>query len=504
MGMLRTETQATILGFMRLRHDRSLRHRLIISISAMFIPLTLASGALILFRNTMSDFYGQDNIVREEFFALSNLEDQLVAALIELEQPEPTIDSPAQKDFQTRIGVINQIFVETKTLNSHLSEKGRLIKASESEWRQAQLTRDFMFNTALTTAKQEQAHVDSQFHLRQAIQHTRTLQAKLQVWLLDDNQKRAEHLERTIWLITLLLILLAFGILMSLIVMLSRWVFKPLTQLETGVLKFGLGELDHRITLKNSEDELGQLAKAFNVMAEELSRSQNNLKKLATLDGLTGVHNRREFDLWLTIETERASRDQQPVSLVMVDLDHFKNLNDTYGHQAGDEALRSVAQLLCSTVRPGDLVTRYGGEEFAIILPKTENGIALAIAERIRQAIADTPIDIQSEPPILTDDCPASSDAIALAERIHKVIAEQPAPLITLRVTASLGLASFPMDAQSKELLLVAADQALYYAKENGRNQVGQASSVIASRPMPPATDFSNFSVDKAQNSRQN
>ena len=466
---------------MGLRRDRSLRRRLIISISAMFVPLTLASGALILFRRTLSDFHGQDSMVREESFALSNLESQLFSTVADLEEAGRAIEPQPPQDYLARQLIIERTYAEIKRLNSHLSEKGPLLKASQSEWAKAQETAALIFNAKLPQAEQEQALIDSQYHLRQSAKHIHLLQARLQAWLLDDNQKRAERLEKNIWLITTLLLLLAGGILSTLIFMLSRWVFDPLAQLEEGVSKFGLGELEHRITLRNSEDELGQLAKAFNVMAAALSRSQENLKQLATLDGLTGVYNRREFDQWLTIETDRACRDQKPVSLVMVDLDHFKKLNDTYGHQAGDEALRCIAQLLSSIVRPGDLVARYGGEEFAIILPKTENGIALAIAERIREAIAETSIEIQAEEPLLISEYPAHSHAIDLAKRIQQVIADSPVLTYTpqkIQVTASLGLASFPMDATSAALLLSAADQALYSAKEKGRNQVRQASSL--------------------------
>lgn len=472
----------------------------------MFVPLALTSGALILFRSTISEFYGQDSIVREEFFTLSNLESRLISAEAVIEQAEPVNDPEAEARFQTLSDAVSLNYRQAMQLNSHLSEKQRMLQASLTKWQQAKVIAALMFDDSVTRAQREQAQLDVQHRLRQSVQHTRTLKASLQSWLLDDNHKRAKHLETQVWMITVLLIVLALSILVTFSILLSRWVFQPLTKLEAGVMRFGLGELGHRIDLDNTKDELGQLAEAFNLMAEQLTRSQQKLERLATLDGLTGVYNRREFNRWLTVAVERADREQQPVSLVMVDIDHFKKLNDTYGHQTGDEALRCVAQRLSATVRPGDLIARYGGEEFAVILPSTENGEALAIAERIRTAIADSPIAIMAgqtasapsenghlalrptqpaEPLTITEAAVEVShrQQVALAEPLPQTVAEYPTDAqssFKIRVTASLGLASFPMDAGSEETLLSAADQALYDAKENGRNQVHQARSILS------------------------
>lgn len=158
------------------------------------------------------------------------------------------------------------------------------------------------------------------------------------------------------------------------------------------------------------------------------------VRALAAADGLTGVANRRTFDTRLAAEIDRSVRSGQPLSLVLFDVDHFKRLNDTYGHQAGDETLQRVAAALQAGARSIDLVARYGGEEFALVLPGASASGAAEVAERIRQAIASMP----GEP----------------------------------SVTASMGVADFPSAALNATDLVAAADEALYAAKSGGRNRV--------------------------------
>jgi two-component system, cell cycle response regulator len=157
----------------------------------------------------------------------------------------------------------------------------------------------------------------------------------------------------------------------------------------------------------------------------------------AQTDGLTGLANRRAFDDRLATEIALAATGGRPVTLIMIDLDHFKSLNDSYGHQVGDEVLRTVAGVLQANSPAGSVPARYGGEELAVILPGTDLYAGVAVAERIRTAIEAAPT---------------------------------PAP-----VTASLGLASCPGSGYDQRGLLAAADAALYEAKHRGRNQVVSA-----------------------------
>lgn len=179
--------------------------------------------------------------------------------------------------------------------------------------------------------------------------------------------------------------------------------------------------------------------------------SEASLRRASSLDALTGVANRRVFDETLIREWERAHRAQKTISLLMVDIDHFKRHNDQHGHQAGDECLKRVAGVLASQARRGgDLVARYGGEEFAVLLPEASETGAAVVAERLRVSVAALVLPYQP---------PGAGHA----------------------VTVSIGVASLlpKPDIQPAELVS-AADRALYTAKAVGRNQVIVASVLNA------------------------
>ncbi len=168
-------------------------------------------------------------------------------------------------------------------------------------------------------------------------------------------------------------------------------------------------------------------------------RSLAELRRLATTDPLTGLANRRAFLDRLEAEVARSRRYPQPLALVMVDVDHFKRVNDVHGHPAGDEVLRRIAGVLRSLARETDLVARYGGEEFALLLPNTDEAGARALAGRIRASVAAAGIPWEDR---------------------------------TLRVTASLGVSALEGEADAPEQLVSRADRALYVAKRTGRNRV--------------------------------
>lgn len=174
----------------------------------------------------------------------------------------------------------------------------------------------------------------------------------------------------------------------------------------------------------------------------ELKRRGDLLKELSLRDGLTGIANRRRFDEQLDIEWQRCLRNNLPLSLVMIDIDHFKKFNDHYGHLEGDECLKQITTTLAKTVhRPADLVARYGGEEFVCVMPETDLEGAQLLAEKFRAAVYDLQL-------------PHESSTLGV-------------------VTISLGLAtSYPSLTGKKSKLIENADIALYEAKESGRNCV--------------------------------
>jgi len=175
--------------------------------------------------------------------------------------------------------------------------------------------------------------------------------------------------------------------------------------------------------------------------ALKLGETLAQLRQMAQRDELTRLLNRREFNRILTEEWDRSVRFKRPFTLAMVDIDHFKKINDTHGHQVGDEVLRHVASLLDGQVRNVDRVARYGGEEFAIIMVETDRKSAVEGMQRLGLLLAETPCVV-----------PVSNQ--------------------TIEVTLSAGVATSLSDAGSASDLVAAADKALYAAKRGGRNRI--------------------------------
>ncbi len=191
-----------------------------------------------------------------------------------------------------------------------------------------------------------------------------------------------------------------------------------------------------------STDELRFLEAVANQTALALERVKliAFLENLSITDALTGIANRRHFEWRLSEEVERARRYKYPLSALLLDLDHFKQVNDNYGHQIGDIVLQQVAQRLKSSLRRTDFLARYGGEEFVVLAPQTPAERAIILGERLRQVVVESPITVADD--------------------------------LQIRITLSVGIAVFPDHAQNESELIGAADAALYKAKQMGRNRV--------------------------------
>jgi diguanylate cyclase (GGDEF)-like protein len=228
-------------------------------------------------------------------------------------------------------------------------------------------------------------------------------------------------------------------------------IVRPLDRLIEGARQVAGGQLDVDLPVAGG-DEVGYLTKVFNGMVwrlregrkeldtiNETLRLQNEeLERLSLTDGLTGLANRRFLVQQLNEEALRFRRTKKEFSVLMADVDHFKQYNDTFGHPAGDEVLKRVARLLQASVREIDCVARYGGEEFCVMLPETDATGAMILAERICEHVAATEFPGQ-------------------------------------KITLSLGVASLPDNGDTPDAVIAAADEALYQAKREGRNRVIQA-----------------------------
>ena len=224
---------------------------------------------------------------------------------------------------------------------------------------------------------------------------------------------------------------------------LSRQVTSPLEKLARATREIAKGNFLINIK-RESRDEIGDLTESFNKMAEELDYREKALAKaeeLATRDGLTGLYNHRHFQESLAKELTRSTRHKLQFSLIFLDLDHFKNYNDTNGHLEGDFLLKELSRIVGERLRGNDILARYGGEEFVIILPETTKEEGGRLAEELRLMLEEHPFPGDEKQPLGT-------------------------------VTASMGVSSFPEDGKTAHEIIDRADQLLYKAKGQGRNTV--------------------------------
>jgi diguanylate cyclase (GGDEF)-like protein len=262
-----------------------------------------------------------------------------------------------------------------------------------------------------------------------------------------------------------LAIVLAFA---GIALAIARSIVQPIRALSDSARRIAQGETDIEIAEVSGQDEIGVLSRALREMVdrlrrhqvelqrkqdqierantdltranEELHRSNEILEQLSFTDGLTHLHNHRYFQDRMRLEAKRSDRSREPLALLLIDIDHFKALNDRHGHAAGDEVLRRVATILNQAARETDLVARYGGEEFAVLAPRTDAKGAQLLAERMRQAFGDTHFHGLG---------PDAPDGVS--------------------VTVSVGISLYRGDSKR---FFNEADRALYQAKREGRDCV--------------------------------
>jgi diguanylate cyclase (GGDEF)-like protein len=218
------------------------------------------------------------------------------------------------------------------------------------------------------------------------------------------------------------------------------WLVLPLRSRTASIGALVLGSTDADSLMQRSEVASALVAQGLTAYdnASLFARVQN----LAVVDELTGIANRRRFMEMADRDLEAAIRHGRPLAAMMIDIDHFKNINDTYGHPTGDDVIRAVANRLTEHARRTDLLGRYGGEEFALLLPETVTRTCRDLAERLRAGVADVPIPTRSGP---------------------------------LTVTVSVGFTARGPSDPDLAALLSRADEALYEAKKAGRNRVSEA-----------------------------
>ncbi len=258
----------------------------------------------------------------------------------------------------------------------------------------------------------------------------------------------------------LTLVCVSIFIVTAIAIYLGRSIVMPLQRLINATDQIVKGNLDVPLTTVTQKDELGKLAQMFNHMTEKLRQHQAEiltaneelklknqlLEKLCVTDSLTGLYNRSKLDHIISNEISRSHRNKRPFTILMIDIDYFKELNDTLGHIAGDEVLATVSQVLTQSIRSIDFAARYGGDEFVIVLTETTSAEATITAERIRNQIS---------------------------EIFCSVIKK------SINVTLSIGIAQSESTDISPTDLITRADSALYIAKKAGRDQARVVGSDI-------------------------
>lgn len=413
----------------------SLRARFVVAMGIVFIPLVVVAIGSSVFLGHAANTLNQ--VVEQPVYKLqttTRLQNQIRKAHALVKDYAATPRYTLKTQFESEALAAEAVFIEMLGKPFFGPREQTLLANARREWKDSMMLADVVFSSDASRATLFQ--LDQRVH-----QIMFTLEQMYETFYAEIGAQRAQINESEKEFLLIISATVGLGLLIAMVgaAWLARSVLLPLREFEKGVAHFSNENLSYRLTL-NNQDEIGRLALEFNAMAERLLAHRHKLEELSVRDGLTGLYNRRELEKRLQQEIQRARRYRRPLSVLMLDIDHFKNVNDRYGHQAGDEVLITVADLIQLNVRPVDVVCRYGGEELAVILPETDAEGARTVAERIRGTVED------------------SVTTTPQGDTVH--------------VTVSIGLAVFPRDGDTAAGLIHTADQALYAAKQEGRNLV--------------------------------
>ncbi len=433
---------------------RSIQKHLTIAIAAMVLPLVISTvGGYFFIHYTFSKM---DKAIDETIEKMSHITDiQLLILQSGIPAHHYLIhgDPAERKNFRRIREVLDAKFSVALDAYNADPEEGRLLRESEQYWESVkQFSQEILSleDPAPNGSGASVMEIMDGLLEKSAVNlsNIHELTAKGIDSLHKNSHAKSEQLE----LYAAIILLCSLLLVQRGIKIVRREVHLPIKVLTEGIQEFKTGNLNARVEL-NTNDELGRMAAAFNNMADVLTERERELEHLASHDELTELCNVREFRRLLQIELERSARHNRPFSLLLLDIDHFKLVNDNYGHLAGDKVLHQIGLSIKAILRPSDLGARYGGEEFAIILPETDMEMACTVAERIRGEIASWNICIES---------------------VKKI-----------RVTVSIGVATYPEDGIEPAALISRVDERLYTAKELGRNRV--ISAVPAVDPIQEA-----------------
>jgi diguanylate cyclase (GGDEF)-like protein len=405
----------------------------------MLLPLTMVSvGTIVVFERTLGSIHDVVEEASEElkvFWRLQLLLERANTALQDCIIEGVSLGACA--GFRESSQSVDRAFQGAASAPFALPEERALLHAAWEQWQKAGDIGESVLATSDTggAISLEIAALDGhRIRAAELLEQAHDLsEGEMNLSLIS-----ARGTRRGIFFLVVTVLVLGVAIAAAGATALARSILVPIVAFERGAERFANGDLDYRVPAPGPP-ELHRVAEAFNGMADTLAQSQAALAELSVRDGLTDLFNRRELLRRLVVEEERSRRYGDPLALLFLDVDTFKTVNDTYGHQVGDAVLRRFSRLITQAVRPTDVVGRYGGDELAIVLPQTGGSGARAMAERIRASLA-------------------MQWGFGAAEWLP-------------RVTTSIGIATYPDDADSQEELIRAADDAVYAAKRAGGDQ---------------------------------
>ena len=418
----------------------SLKQRLSLGMAILVVPLLLiATGGYLLFQYAVETLEASHEEVQNEMMPVLRLQELLLLA----QMPANDYLIHGRRDEREKFAklrhAVEAAYADVATAPFERLEKRGFVERSRKEWETGlRLSEEIL---ALHSPIGNSAGAELMIRMDERLQ-TASDQLKMVTELgLAEMSSRHALIHRLD--LQLSLIIIVFLALLTLVVfvgmsLVRQWILAPLEQLRMAAEQYGTGNLAHRIPVQG-RDEIDQVAETFNQMAATLAQDRQILHDLAVHDQLTGLFNVREFHRLLDLEITRAQRYAHPLAVLMVDIDHFKSVNDQYGHPAGDVVLRNVAERIRVSLRPNDVSARYGGEEFIVLLPETDTPGAQAMGERLCAAVRATAVRVSAD--------------------------VQPA------ITVSVGYAVYPRDATEDSELIALADRALYAAKRTGRDR---------------------------------
>ncbi len=415
----------------------SLRVRFALGMGVMLVPLLLAAvSTVVVFERMLAAIHDAVEEASEELQVLGRLQVLLARANVSLQEclleGRTAVECPA---FSNSRRTVDTAFERAWSAPFGLAEERTLLAAAREQWRRAgDLGASVLEAPEVSGGGFATEFVELDTHLGRAAglleQAHRLSEGEMASSIISARSRRGGVLLLVGGLLVLGLFVATAGA-----TTLARGVLTPISALERGAAHFAEGDLSYRVEAARPP-EFHRLANTFNRMADALRKKERALADLSARDALTNVFNRRELLRRLTVEIERSRRYGDPFALLFLDADGLKKINDTDGHQVGDAVLSRFACLIERAVRPTDVVGRYGGDEFAVVVPRTSRAGGLVVAERIRDVLATE----------WTNGAPRWSPP----------------------VTTSIGLAVFPDDGAEQDALIRAADGAVYDAKSAG------------------------------------